>query len=113
MSQNPGIGSSAIVSGTVSTKTPLTASVPTTATVGVSSAQAVASNASRKGLVIVNLSSNTISLGFGSNNAVLNSGITLTTLGSVYEMSEYDYTTSSINAIASSGGSVISIQEFT
>ena len=110
--QNPGIGSSATISGTVSTKTPLTASSPTTATVGTSSAQIVASNATRKGLVIVNLSSNTISLAFGANSAVLNSGMTLTALGSVYEMSEYDYTTSAINAIASAGSSVISIQEF-
>ncbi len=111
--QNPGIGSG-IPSGTVvSTKTPLTASAPTTATVGTSSALAVASNASRKGLCIVNLSSNTISFGFGGNPAVLYSGITLTQLGSVYEMSEYDYTVSAINAIASVGSSVISIQEFT
>lgn len=113
MSQNPGIGSSAIVSGTVSTKTPLTASSPATATVGVSSSTVVAANASRKGLAIINLSSNVISIAFGSNTAVLNSGITLTQNGSVYEMSEYDYNTSAIKAIASAGASVISIQEFT
>lgn len=111
MAQNPGIGSSATISGTVSTKTPLTGSTPTTATVTTSSTQVVASNASRKGLIIVNLSSNPISFGIGSNNAVLNSGITLTGLGSVWNMSEYDYNTSAINAIAGSS-SLISIQEF-
>jgi len=111
MAQNPGIGSSTTISGTVSTKTPLTGSTPATASVTTSSAQVVASNSSRKGLVIINLSSNTISFGIGANPAVLNSGITLTGLGSVWNMSEYDYVTSAINAIGSAT-STISIQEF-
>lgn len=109
--QNPGVGVSG--SNIVSTKTPLIGSAPTFVTVGVTSAEAVASNASRKGLAIVNTSNNTISLAFGSNPAVLNSGITLTTIGSVYEMSEYDYSTQAINAIASVASSNITIQEFT
>ena len=109
--QNPGIGSSVTISGVVSTKTPLTASSPTTASVGITSAQVVASNANRKGLVIVNLSSNTVSFGIGANPAVLNSGITLAPNG-VWNMSEYDYNTSAINAIASGASSTISIQEF-
>ena len=71
----------------------------------------MSANANRKGLIIVNLSSNTISFGIGSNPAVLNSGITLTGLGSVWNMSEYDFNTSAINAIASAS-STISIQEF-
>lgn len=111
--QNPGIGNTLAPGTVVSTKTPLTGSTPTTATVGTSSSQVVASNASRKGLAIINLSNNAISLGLGANSAVLNSGITLTTYGSVYEMSEYDYVTGAVNAIASAAGSVISIQEFT
>ena len=113
MSQNPGVGINSGATQQVSTKTPLTPSVPTFATITGTSAQAVASNASRKGLCIVNLSSDTISFGLGSNAAVLNSGITLTNKGSVYEMSEYDYVTSAINAISSGTSSVISIQEFT
>lgn len=112
MSQNPGIGPNSGGVIPVSTKTPLTALSPTTATVGTSSAQAVAANAARKGLIIVNLSSNVISIGVGANPAVLDSGITLTTLGSVYQASEYDYFTSAVNCIASGAGSVISIQEF-
>lgn len=111
--QNPGIGSTIVISGgTVSTKTPLTPSSPTTATIGASSAQAVAANSARKGLAVINLSTNVISLGLGAT-AVLNSGITLTQYGSLYEMSEYDYNTQAINAIASGAGSVIGIQEFT
>lgn len=112
MSQNPGIGSSATISGTVNTKTPLTASAPTFATVGVTSAQVVASNASRKSLVLINTSSNNISFGIGSNPAVLNSGITLTPNG-VWESDEYSYVTSAINAIASGASSNLTIQEFT
>lgn len=110
--QNPGIGSTFPSGGTVSTKTPLTASTPTFATVGVASAQAVASNSSRKGLVLVNTSSNTISLGIGSNPAVLNSGITLVPFG-VYVADEYTYVTSAINAIASAASSNLGIQEYT
>ncbi len=113
MSQNPGVGVGGTITGIVSTKNPLTASAPTTATVGVTSGEIVASNASRKGLAIINLSTNIISISFGLDPSVLNSGITLTQTGSVYEMSEYDYTLSSINAIASGAGSVVSIQEFT
>lgn len=109
MSQNPGVGQSS-GAGTVSTKTPLTALTPTFATVGTSSSQVVAANALRKGLCFVNTSANTISFGIGST-AVLNSGITIVPNG-VYEMSEYDYATSAINAIASGASSNLSIQEF-
>lgn len=102
------------VSGTVtvSTTTPaaLTASSPTFATVGVASASAVASNASRKGLVLTNTSSNTISLGLGAT-AVLNSGITLTPRG-VWVMDERTFTTAAVNAIASAASSNLAIQEF-
>lgn len=95
----------------VSSKNALTASSPTFATVGVASASAVAANSSRKGLVLINTSSNTISLGFGAA-AVLNSGITLAP-GSIFVMDEYLYNTSAVNAIASSASSNLSIQEYT
>lgn len=110
--QNPGIVSSGlpvVVSGTVSTKTALTASSPTFATVGVASAQVVASNASRKGLILTNTSANTISLGIGST-AVLNSGITLYP-GGVWVMDEYNFATGAIDAIASAAASNLAIQE--
>lgn len=112
MSQNPGVGAG-INSGTVvSTKTPLTGSSPTFASVGVISAQVVASNSNRKGLVFVNTSTTErISFGIGSNPAVLDSGITLTPYG-VWNADEYNYVTSAINAIASNTAN-LSIQEFT
>lgn len=112
MSQNPGVGSSSGTVQPVSTKTALTASTPTFATVGTSSAQVVASNASRKSLVLINTSSNSISFGIGSNPAVINRGITLTPNG-VWESDEYSYVTSAINAIASGASSNLTIQEFT
>jgi len=112
VSQNPGIGANSSSVQPVSTKTALTASAPTNATVTASSTLIVASNASRKGLAIINITGNPVSLGFGSNPAVLNSGITLTTIGSVWETSEYDFVTSAVNAISSVASNVVSIQEY-
>lgn len=88
----------------------LTAASPAAATVGITSASALVTNASRKGLVIINVSINRVSLGIGVA-AVLNSGITLLP-GGVWNMDEYSFSTAAINAIASLAGSVISIQEF-
>lgn len=87
-----------------------TPSAPAAATVGAASAQALAGNLNRKGLVIVNTSANTVSLGLGLA-AVLNSGITLPT-GAVWVMDEFTFTTAAIFAIASGASSNISIQEF-
>lgn len=111
MSQNPGVGTNSGAAQPVSTKTPLTALTPTFATVGVTSAQVLASNVDRKGCVLINRSTGNISFGIGANPAVLDSGITLTPNG-VWDMSEYDYVTSAINAIASVAGSNLTIQEF-
>jgi len=91
----------------------LTMSAPDAATVGAASAEAVAANTSRRYLLLVNTSSNVISLGFGSNAAVLHSGITLNANGGSYEISEAagNLTTQAINAIAGAAGSNLSIQE--
>lgn len=99
-----------VISGAISTKTALTASSPTFATVGVTSAEAVASNANRKGLVLTNTSNNYISLGIGVA-AVLYSGITLTPFGT-WTMDEYTYTTGQIRAIASAASSNLGVQEW-
>ena len=58
----------------------LTTPAPAAASVGVASAQILASNANRKGAAFVNTSVNTISFGI-AQTAVLNSGITLGPLG--------------------------------
>lgn len=92
-------------------RTSLTAASPTAATVGIASAQAVASNVSRKGLTLINTSINTISFGIGVA-AVLNSGHTLYPGGN-WVLDQYTFTTGAINAIASAASSNLSIQEFT
>jgi hypothetical protein len=86
------------------------ASAPTAATVGIGSAQVLASNVNRKGVIFVNTSSNTISFGIGAS-ATLNSGITLVPNG-VWEMDQYTFSTSAITAIASQANSNLAIQEF-
>lgn len=113
-SQSTARGATIVATGAdlfvVSTKTPLNPSSPTSASVGVSSGLALASNANRKGLHLVNTSSASISLGFGSS-AVLNSGITLTPNGTFW-MDEDSFSTAAVNAIASAAASNLAIQEY-
>ena len=105
-------GASVIVSGTVTpAKTSQSPSAPTQATVGASSALALASNSSRTGLVLVNTSANTISIAFGANAAVLNSGITLNPNGGTFVMDAFTFTTQAVNAIAGAASSNLAIQE--
>lgn len=94
----------------VTSKADLAPASPTSASVGVASAQAVASNASRKGLCLVNTSLAKISLGFGAT-AVLNSGITLFP-GDSFTMDEFTFDTGAVNAIAGAAASNLSIQEY-
>jgi len=86
---------------------------PTQVTVGVTSAQAVASNASRKGLILRNIStsSQVISLGFSGNAAVANDGVVLNP-NDVYCMGSFDFSTGQVNAIASAASATLSVQEF-
>ena len=88
----------------------LTANAPAATSVGVASAAALAANANRKGLILVNTSAATISLGVGVA-AVLNSGITLKPNGS-FNMDQFNLFTGAINAIASAAASNLAIQEF-
>lgn len=94
-------------------KNALTGAAPTFVTVGVASGAVVASNAARKGLILVNSSLASISLGLDGNPAVLNSGITLNARGGVWVMDEYTFTTGAIAAIASLGASNLTVQEMT
>lgn len=89
---------------------PMVPLAPTAATIGTSSVVALKANIDRKGLVLVNTSANTISLGLGTD-ALLNSGITLTPSAS-WNMTEADFTLGPISAIASAGSSNLAIQEF-
>lgn len=95
---------------TVSGRVPLTANSATAVSVGVATGLLVSANAGRKGLVLVNLSANTVSLGFGAS-AVLNTGITMYP-GATFTMDEFTFNTAAVNAIASSASSVVAVQEF-
>ena len=96
---------------TTLTKVGLTASAPAGPTVGTTSAALVAANATRKGLIIQNNSTNLIFLAFGTTAAV-NVGIGLFP-GGTYEMDEYNFTTAAVNAIATGASSQAEVQEFT
>ena len=85
---------------------------PTAASVGVTSAQVLAANTSRTGLILVNTSSHTISIAFGAHAAVLYSGITLEPNGGTYEMDVDSFTSQAVNAIASGASSNLAIQEY-
>lgn len=94
------------------TEQPMIASAPTAASVGVASAQALAANPNRTGLVLVNTSANTISIAFDGNAAVLNSGITLNPNGGTFVMDDDTFTQKAVNAIAGGATSNLAIQEF-
>lgn len=94
------------VQGTVSGATPIQVGVDT------ASAVALAENYSRYGLVMTNLSSSTMYLAFGTNAAVIGSGIPLLPFGGNWSMDDYNFTKETINAIAHSDNSALAIQEF-
>lgn len=97
---------------TTSTKVALTPNAPTFYGATNVSGIAVAANANRKGLVIVNTSTAVVSLSFGANPAILNSGITLNANGGTWVMDEYTFTTQAVNAISNAATRNLSIQEF-
>lgn len=88
----------------------LTANAPGQVSVGTGSTALVASNASRKGLIVTNVSAAIVSLAIGTT-AVSGSGIVLYPGGS-WVMDQYSFATGAINAIATAGASLVSVQEF-
>ena len=113
--QGVSTGAGAVDAGTqriVLGSSDLTAAAPTAATVGVASAAAVAANASRRGLVLVNTSSAFISLGLDGAAAVLYSGITLNPSGGTWVMDSDTFTLGAVAAIASAAGANMAVQEF-
>ena len=105
----PGVGYlSALLTDLVATLHTMT---PTTATATTTSAQVVAANGARTNLVIINLGSVNVSLGFVAAAAVSGSGITLAPNGA-FEMATDLFNRGAVNAIAASGTAVLSIQEY-
>ncbi len=94
------------IQGTVSGATPVQVAVDAT------SATVLAESYSRYGLVMTNLSSSTMYLAFGTNTAVLGSGIPILPFGGNWSMDDYNFTKEAIQAIAHSNDSALAIQEF-
>ncbi len=84
---------------------------PTFKTIGTGSAVLVPQNVLRTGLVVTLTTAHVVSLSFGSDPAVLYSGITLFERG-VYVMDRFIFSHFQINAIANSSGANLAIQEF-
>ena len=95
-----------------SSKTPLTYSAPTTASVTVASVQILAANANRKGLYLSNTSNQQISFGFGGAAAVYQNGITLFP-GEKFWMDEFSFSTGAVFACTTGATTYIGVQEIT
>lgn len=86
---------------------------PTSATVGVATAEAVAANGERKYLLLVNDSDSVIYLGVGFD-AVLNKGIRLNANGGAFEMLRDvggNFSMQAVNAISTGAGKNLTVQE--
>lgn len=94
-----------IYAGTISGNTPSMAGVGTVSEI------VIPENTQRVGLVVVNISNQTIYLAVGQT-ATLKAGLVLTANGSVWNMDEYTYSKDAITAIAHAATLVISFQEF-
>ena len=88
----------------------LIAGVPDNKMIGVVSTVLVNHNDNRGGLVITNLSNNTVFLAYGETPAELNKGIVLYSHGSL-SFDGFLYAVSAINAIADAPNSLVSFQE--
>lgn len=118
ISAGTGVVGSGTLRVTLATNVPLPAAAvtsvtptPSLFTAGVASGTVLASNASRKTIIITNThSTNRVTLNFGST-AVLDTGITIMP-GSSYNMSDREYFSGQINAIASGATTVLSVCEW-
>lgn len=93
------------------------AAVANQVAIGTSSSVVVAASlsgaaTSRIGLTITNLSTGTVYLAFGTNAAVVGSGIPLLPSGGSWSMDDYLYTKEAVNGIAHNSNSLVSFQEF-
>lgn len=91
--------------------TPLTALAPASSSVGTTSVLVLAANASRRGLVLMNISKKKISFGLDGATAVLDSGITLLG-GGAWTMDRGSFTVGAIEAVGENSGLDLAIQEF-
>ena len=92
-------------------KVPQVPAAPAAAAVGLLSSTVVNANPNRTGLRLVNTSAFTISLAFGMNSAVVNSGVVLGA-GAGFTMDDFSFTLQSVTAIGNSTICNLAIQEF-
>lgn len=91
----------------------LTPAAPAQASVSNSSGEAVALNASRKGMTLVNTSDAWIYIAFAAHAAVVGRGTPIAPGGGSWTMTKETFTTAAVNAIASAaGGKNLAIQEY-
>lgn len=89
----------------------------TASTVGTSSAQILAANANRKGLIITNMSANIITINLGGGTAVAGTGVVLNPqpganqAGGVFMLNAGTIVTTAITAIASASSSAYTVVE--
>lgn len=84
---------------------------PASAAIAETATRVVNTNASRRGLILTNLSSGNISLAFAPSVPVLGKGITLQP-GSSWMMTRDCFSTAQIDAVAEDSDSELAIQEF-
>ena len=84
---------------------------PDSATVGVASAELLSVNPERRGLILVNDSSNVIYLAFGVP-AEIGKGIRLNPNGGSFTMTGTSFSNDAVFGIATGAGSNLAIQEF-
>ena len=89
----------------------INAETPSRVGVGTVSEIVIPANNNRVGLVVTNISDQTIYLGI-NNTATLSAGIVLTPGGGAWSMDEYTYSNQPITAIAHASTLVIAFQEF-
>ncbi len=84
---------------------------PGRAGVGTSSEIIVPENTQRVGLIVTNISDQTMYLGVGQT-ATLSAGIVLNAGGGAFSFDDYTYSKDAITAIAHSGTLIVAFQEF-
>lgn len=95
-------------------RTALTVSAPATASITTSSAQIIAANTGRTGLIITNTHATSwLYLAIGAAaTAVSGSGIALAPNGGVWTMDGFSFSTAKVVGIASAGTITVAVQEF-
>ena len=90
---------------------PSSANVPSMAGVGTVSEIIVPMNNDRVGLMITNISSQTVYLALGGHPATLRAGIVLTADGGAFSLDSFSYTKDAVSAIAHASTLVVAFQE--